>query len=97
MPLFVVGLTVTMGGGRVRLFVQGGLPILQKKENDRITYLVLVHLVRVYLVYGETSRRQFRSKPIAVSGSGHARKENDHIDIIIYMHESPPYKRPVLR
>ena len=44
-------------------------------------------------VYGKAPMRQLHSNPVAVSGSGHDRKQIDSFDAVIHMQESPPHKR----
>ena len=42
---------------------------------------------------GKAPMRQFRGKPIAVSGSGYTGKQINSFNAVIHMQESPPHKR----
>ena len=61
-------LAVTATGGRVRLFVPGGDPLLRTRG-----------MIGSCSVYGEAPMRQLHDNLIAVSGSGHTGKQNQSI------------------
>ena len=69
-PFFFFGflLAVTATGGRVRLFVPGGDPLLRTRG-----------MIGSCSVYGEAPMRQLHDNLIAVSGSGHTGKQNQSI------------------
>ena len=62
--LFFCSLVVAETGGRVRLFLRGGEPVLRTRG-----------MIVSRSVYGKAPTVQLHCNPIAVSGNGHAGKE----------------------
>ena len=68
-------LVVAMAGGRVGSFARGGRALALHRGNERITWCV----------YGKAPTSRIRGMPIAVSGSGHTRKQVNYVDVVIRM------------